>query len=81
MDNVLDRVVADPAFGTKTKLAEFLGISVAAVSQWSEIPAHHVGRIEQATEHRITCHEMRPTLFAKPAALDKDAKANIEAAE
>lgn len=50
--------------GSKASLAHLLGVTKAAVSQWTEIgrrvPAEHCPRIEGATRGAVRCEELRP---------------------
>lgn len=47
--------------GRLTKLAETLGISVAAVCQWDRVPAERVLDVERATG--ISRHDLRADLY------------------
>ena len=49
--------------GGQLKLAEFLGISQPAVSQWRHVPVFHVLTIER--EFGISRHDMRPDIYPK----------------
>lgn len=55
----LDRAAA--ALGSRKALADALGISAAAVSQWEKVPAGRVLQIEALT--RVSRHELRPDIF------------------
>jgi len=50
--------------GSQTALAELLGLSKGAVSQWKEpgrrVPAEYCPLIERATQGRVRCEELRP---------------------
>jgi DNA-binding transcriptional regulator YdaS (Cro superfamily) len=47
--------------GRLTKLADVLGISVAAVCQWDRVPAERVLEVERATG--VSRHDLRPDLY------------------
>ena len=51
------------ALGTVSALAERLGISSQAISQWERVPAERVLQVEAATEGRVTRHELRPDIY------------------
>lgn len=53
------------AAGGRAALADALGISPPAVSQWGRIPAERVGQISRVTG--MTYAEIRPDLFAEQA--------------
>lgn len=55
---------AEPV-GTKTELAEALGIQKQAISQWKHVPIQHVLSIEQLLE--IPRHVLRPDVYPDPA--------------
>lgn len=56
-ETVLQRVIL--IVGTRTALAQILGISKGAISQWSdEIPAEHCPAIERATNGVVRCEEL-----------------------
>lgn len=52
--------------GRITKLANELGVSTAAVSQWDRVPAERVLEVERITG--ISRHELRPDVFAEASA-------------
>lgn len=62
MDEALERAIIGA--GGLVKLAESLGISKQAVSQWDKVPPLRVLAVEQASG--ISRHELRPDLY--PAA-------------
>lgn len=51
--------------GGLAKLAEPLGISMQAVSQWDEVPALRVLAVERLSG--VPRHELRPDLYPEPA--------------
>lgn len=54
---------SESGFGGNGRLADALGISPAAVSQWRKCPATRVIAVERATEGRVTRHDLRPDLY------------------
>jgi len=58
--------VAAGIVGSQAALAEALGVTRAAVSQWKErdrkTPAEHCPRIERLCGGRVTCEELRPDI-------------------
>lgn len=55
---------------TQTALAKACGQHPQAVSRWlrtGRVPSHHCKAIEEATGGRVTCHDLRPDVFAAPA--------------
>lgn len=52
--------------GSQTALADALGVSKGAVSQWKEggrrIPAEHCPLIEEMTKGAVRCEDMRPDI-------------------
>lgn len=54
---------AAEAVGSQQRLAEVLGITPQAVSQWDRVPAERVIAIERATGGKVTRHELRPDLY------------------
>lgn len=63
MDKELIRTAADRVGGV-TALANLLGITKGAVSQWERVPAGHVLRVEALTG--LSRHTMRPDIFGPP---------------
>jgi DNA-binding transcriptional regulator YdaS (Cro superfamily) len=53
------------AAGSVTLLAECLGLSVQAVSQWDKIPIERCGDIERLTG--VPRHVQRPDIFVRPS--------------
>jgi DNA-binding transcriptional regulator YdaS (Cro superfamily) len=49
--------------GGVTRLAEILGIKRPALYQWTRVPAERVASIEEATEGKVTRHQLRPDLY------------------
>jgi hypothetical protein len=62
MEKLLEYLNAER--GRRAKLAEALGISSAATSQWKEVPLDRVIQIEALTG--ISRYELRPDVFAVP---------------
>lgn len=58
-----DRAVA--AVGGVTRLAEGLGLTRSAVSQWKKIPVERVLEVERLTG--VPRHEQRPDIYPAPA--------------
>lgn len=56
--------VAAEIAGSQSALAQALGVSKGAVSQWKEdgrqVPAEHCPVIERITGGRVRCEELRP---------------------
>lgn len=57
-----DRAIA--IAGGVTRLAEKIGITRSAVSQWHEIPIDRVADVQRATG--LTKYEQRPDIFDPP---------------
>lgn len=55
-------------FGSQAALANALGVSPMAVTQWKTrgIPPSRCLDIEMATKKRVTRHDLRPDLFGHP---------------
>ena len=62
---LLARFDNNEPIGTKTELAEALGIQKQAISQWKHVPIQHVLAIEQLLE--VPRHVMRPDVYPNPA--------------
>ncbi|WP_168563265.1 helix-turn-helix domain-containing protein [Rhizobacter sp. SG703] len=60
--NPIDQAAA--IVGSKASLAHLLGVTRAAVGQWSDsgrrVPAEHCPRIEAATKGAVRCEDLRP---------------------
>jgi DNA-binding transcriptional regulator YdaS (Cro superfamily) len=53
----------------KAELARICGQFPQAVTRWlrtGRVPAHHCLTIERATGGKVTCHDLRPDVFAEP---------------
>lgn len=52
--------------GSQTALADLLGVSKGAVSQWKDegrrVPAEYCPLIERATNGQVRCEELRPDI-------------------
>lgn len=59
--------------GGPTKLAECLGISSQAISQWDEAPVERVLDIERAVDAEVTRYELRPDFYPTDLAPPKRA--------
>lgn len=60
------------AAGSRARLAAALGIKPPAISQWKELPLHHVREVERL--FGIPKHVLRPDWFDKPAIIARTAK-------
>jgi len=58
-----DRAVKEA--GGPTRLAEKVGVTRSAVSQWRRVPAERVLDVERATG--VSRHELRPDIYPAPA--------------
>jgi DNA-binding transcriptional regulator YdaS (Cro superfamily) len=56
------------AFGTRTALAEALGIQRSAISQWKRVPVERVLEIEKLTKSAVSRSDMRPDVYPPEAA-------------
>lgn len=55
------------AIGGVTRLAEAIGVTRSAISQWPRVPAERVIDVERATG--VSRHELRPDIYPiEPAA-------------
>lgn len=54
-------------FGTQKAFASRMNVSQTAVIKWRKrrVPAERCRAIEQATEGRITVHDLRPDVFGE----------------
>lgn len=52
------------AIGGATRLAEALGVTRSAVSQWPRVPAERVIDVERITG--VPRHELRPDIYPAP---------------
>ena len=61
-DDPLNKAIA--IVGSMQLLADLLGITKGAVSQWKQderkIPAEHCPQIERATDRAVMCEQLRP---------------------
>ncbi len=64
MDEKTRKAVA--AAGGPRALARRLGISAAAVSKWSIVPAERVLQVAAAGGMKVTPHEIRPDIYPYP---------------
>lgn len=73
--NALDTAIR--VVGTQSKLAEALGLSPMAVSQWRKrgVPAVHCREIERLTHGAVTVHDLRSDIFGPPPAATHQAVA------
>lgn len=65
LEALLARLDNDEPIGTKTELAEALGISKQAISQWVKVPVEQVLKVEALLE--IPRHVLRPDIYPDPA--------------
>lgn len=63
MNDALSR--AEAAIGGRRALADRLGITTQAISQWRRIPAERVLQIEAASG--VSRHDLRPDLYPEPS--------------
>jgi len=50
--------------GGRQALADALGITPQAITQWPRIPAERLGDVSRATKHQMTPQQLRPDIFA-----------------
>ncbi|WP_186084872.1 transcriptional regulator [Burkholderia gladioli] len=62
MENTSPIARAAAIVGSATRLANSLGVTKAAVSQWKRlgVPIHHCVAIERATDGAVTRRDLRP---------------------
>jgi DNA-binding transcriptional regulator YdaS (Cro superfamily) len=64
MEHPID--IAAKVVGSQKALADYLGVTKAAVGQWKEegrrVPAEHCLRIERVTRGVVKCEELRPDM-------------------
>lgn len=70
-EHALKRAIA--AAGSTTKLAEALGITTQAISQWKAVPLTRVPEVAALTG--LPKHEIRPDFFDAPAPAPSEAAA------
>ena len=61
--------------GTQQALADALGIQSPSISEWKSrgrVPAERCRAIQDATEGRVTVHDLRPDVFGPPAPAAND---------
>jgi len=64
MDKALDQAIS--AAGSAKALAERIGVSAQAISQWAKVPALRVLDVERATG--VSRHDLRPDLYPREGA-------------
>lgn len=72
--NVIDRVIECLNPKTQAELARVCSQKPQAVTRWRKtgrVPAVHCLPIEQATAGQVTCHDLRPDVFAKVSGAEK----------
>lgn len=50
--------------GGRQALADALGITPQAITQWPRIPAERLGEVSRATHGQMTPQELRPDIFS-----------------
>lgn len=70
-DEALERAI--DAAGGATKLADTIGVTRQAISQWDRCPAERVIAVERAAEKRVTRHELRPDLYPEETTASHEA--------
>lgn len=66
--DIFDKIKA--TFGSQSALARILDVDPMAISQWKarrRIPAEHCPAIADASDGKISLHELRPDLFRAPS--------------
>lgn len=53
--------------GGPAKLAEAIGVSRQSLYLWDKVPAERVPAIVEATQGRLSRHQLRPDLWEQPA--------------
>ncbi len=66
MMNALEKAIK--CLGSQKKLAQALGVSDQAITNWKagEVPTDRCYEIEIATGGQVRCHELRPGKFPVP---------------
>ncbi|OGT30437.1 MAG: hypothetical protein A3E87_01755 [Gammaproteobacteria bacterium RIFCSPHIGHO2_12_FULL_35_23] len=49
--------------GSQSAVARAVGVTQQTVYLWDYVPAHHVLKVEAATNGAVTRHELRPDLY------------------
>lgn len=67
-------MMTEPAFkiairiaGGAAAVASEIGVTRAAVSNWTQCPATHVLALERLSQGRVSRHEIRPDVFGEAA--------------
>lgn len=61
---MLKQIISDQSIGTKSALAEKLGISPQAVSLWGDtVPVERVLDVCAATNWKVRPHDIRPDIY------------------
>jgi len=53
--------------GGGSRMAEAVGVTAQAVSQWRRVPAARVLAVSRATGGQVRPHELRPDLYEAPS--------------
>ncbi|MGU3496121.1 transcriptional regulator [Xanthobacteraceae bacterium A53D] len=72
-DPALQRAIT--SVGSSALLAELVGITPQALSQWRRVPALRVLAVEAATRGLVMRHELRPDLYPPPSSKRKGLRA------